>query len=137
MSAGTVVIAGAVLAAVILLTIVGVLCLCRLQVQGLNTRGRTGPAAAPRRPLLPLPSATAHTTAPHAHARSPSASSAPPAPGTGATSLCTANSSLSAPMFRSTSSKLLLKTIINSRKNNKLELLTMREVSHHSVSTDV
>lgn len=33
MSAGTVVIAGGILAAVILLTIVAVLCLCRLQVR--------------------------------------------------------------------------------------------------------
>ncbi|KAJ0019077.1 hypothetical protein NQD34_006646 [Periophthalmus magnuspinnatus] len=171
MSAGTVVIAGAVLAAVILLTIVGVLCLCRLQYycckreesEKADNDGEaefstmTRPLALSAPPTPPTPDLNTPDSYPPTfltEANGPSCCTPPPPPPppqchrahycptcTRPVPFCLQRPTCSWDgrnlCYRSFQQHHVELPLDISTLYRKLQLLTMREVSHHSVSTDV
>ncbi|KAJ0068166.1 hypothetical protein NL108_017168 [Boleophthalmus pectinirostris] len=158
MSAGTVVIAGAVLAAVILLTIVGVLCLCRLQYycckkeesEKADNDGEAEFSTMTRPLALNTPDSYPPTFL--TEANGPGCCTPPPPPPqcrrahycptcTRPVPFCLQRPTCSWDgrnlCYRSFQQHHVELPLDISTLYRKLQLLTMREMSHHSVSTDV
>uniref|UniRef100_A0AAQ4RBH6 Family with sequence similarity 163 member B n=1 Tax=Gasterosteus aculeatus aculeatus TaxID=481459 RepID=A0AAQ4RBH6_GASAC len=148
MSAGTVVIAGGVLATVILLTIVAVLCLCRLQYycckRGESEKGEDGEpeldTMSPSRPLaLSAPPYASHAAAcQRSHAFCPScARCSLPFYLQHPERLCNGGRRISYRTVQQQDLELPMDLESLYQKLNLIRSVTMKEVVSQSVSTDV